>query len=187
MNDKEYFNQKMQEAIYCFDNYVRPILEQNWKYDLFRIENIDDKVSKSLDVYAGIDMFGIHKDFKIIRGISLRNQVGIKNYRTFTIREQKDNGSKNTELAKRIQSIDNDCLYPYYAIQSYVDLKNDKLLGFGIAKTKDIIDLIKNNKCKTLTGKDNQIFKIVSFDDVERYEYIDGKFKKQKVINNAHS
>ena len=181
MTAKQEFNAKKLEAMNCFDIYVEPILKAYWDYQLFRIEDINSDVSQKLDTYAGIDMFGLHKKHHIMHGISLRNQTGETNFRTFTIREQKDNGSINTELQKRIFAIKNSTLYPHYAIQSYVNLDNKKLLGFAIARTIDIIEKAIQPECDTRTGYSGQIFKVVKFDDLERYEYTpEMQFKKIK-------
>lgn len=175
---------KLEESIYYFDNFVKPILDQFWCYNLYRIEDIHSKLTEILDIYAGIDMFGFHKKENIIRTIGLRNQIVKTNYRTFTIRKNTDNGSENTEFKKRLKSFKTDSLYPYFTIQSYISKDKNKLLGFGIARTKDIFDLIYNGLCEEKTGSEKQIFKIVNYDDLDMLEYNNNIFKKNRRLIN---
>jgi hypothetical protein len=97
--------------------------------------------AKDLDRLAGIDVWHI-KDDSGMRGIASRIQWGDRAFDTFTIRKSRDTGAK-TEFAKRKEAIESgQWLYPDLTIQAYISMDRTKLLSCGIAKTRDIIEMI---------------------------------------------
>jgi len=85
-------------------------------------------------------------------GIAMRIQK-IKNkkpYNTFTIRMSRTKNqiksNQPTEYRKRMNAIKNNCLYPKYTLQCYVDDKNKILSSAAIIETKDLYKYIKKHK-----------------------------------------
>ncbi len=132
------------------------------------------QMAKTLDMLAGIDLWHFNTKHGI-RGVANRIQDG-KNWRTFTVRKNRDYGintkkkSVKTEYEKRKSAIEGDFLYPILTLQGYLSYEN-KVLGFAIAKTKDIIAMIDSGYYKiNRTGplQDGQAeFYIVSWDDMK--------------------
>lgn len=131
-----------------------------------------DHLAKLLDMLAGIDVWHVDK-INGIRGIALRIQTGEKNWHTFTIRSVRDSGAK-TEFEKRKYAIENGYLYPYLTVQAYIT-KDNKLVSFAVAKTKDIIEMIDNG-CANIqhTGR-NQIgqaqFYVIDWYEMKKQGY----------------
>ena len=119
-----------------FQKLIKPTLERALQGGLITVEgNTIDETAKLLDTLAGIDLWFVNKE-RGMRGIASRIQYS-KNWRTFTIRLERDTGTK-TEYEKRKYAIDNNYLYPVITYQAYLCESG----GIGIAYTKDIIDYI---------------------------------------------
>jgi hypothetical protein len=97
---------------------------------------------RELDQEAGIDAWTLDTE-RGMRGIASRVQWNI-NYRTFTIRKERESGAK-TEFEKRLYAIRNDWLYPFYTVQAYISIAENKreLLSVAWCKTKDLIEYIE--------------------------------------------
>lgn len=109
------------------------------------------KMAKTLDQLAGIDLWYFNS--LGVRGIANRIQFGDKNWKTFTIRKNRESKAK-TEYEKRSNAIKKEWLYPVLTIQGYFNEQTNKILGFAIAKTKDVLWMIDNGHCTTRkTGK----------------------------------
>jgi hypothetical protein len=111
-----------------------------------RLEPIESTTSRrridhDLDILAGIDAWHMLDSKGVMRGIASRVQWGPKNWRTFTIRESRPNGSA-TEFAKRLYALDHldqGWLFPSLTIQAYVTQKRTGcLLGAAIIHTSDL-------------------------------------------------
>lgn len=89
---------------------------------------------------SGIDIWLVHTTGGI-RGIANRVQWGDTNWRTFTVRQATAKGGA-TEYEKRRRSIDKEWLYPILTCQAYITEDRQTLLGFAVAKTRDILDQI---------------------------------------------
>ena len=93
-----------------FQKLIKPTLERALQGGLITVEgNTIDETAKLLDTLAGIDLWFVNKE-RGMRGIASRIQYS-KNWRTFTIRLERDTGTK-TEYEKRKYAIDNNYLYP---------------------------------------------------------------------------
>ena len=113
-------------------------------------------MAKKLDMYSGIDNWHITTN-EGIRGLSSRIQYD-KDWGTFTVRRGRISGAR-TEYAKLLHAIENDYLYPYWTIQSYITKeKPKKLLNAALCKTKDLILYIKSGK----RGKDFEIREVTT-------------------------
>lgn len=131
-----------------------------------------DWFKKQLDMISGIDVWHID-DAKGIRGIASRIQSDGVNWHTFTVRKSRDNGSK-TEYEKKCKAIESGYLYPYLTTQAYAT-KDDVLLSFAIARTKDIFKMISGGYYKTQHTKKDQIGQ-AGFYAVDWYEMKDFGF-----------
>ena len=105
---------------------------------LISVEGKDDEVSKILDLTCGIDYLLCSKETSNVYGVASRVQYG-KNYRTFTVRKERDSGAK-TEYAKRHKAMTAGSLSLYYTMQMYVDDK--EISGLALVKTKDLMNFI---------------------------------------------
>jgi len=124
-----------------FARLVQPVVSQALRGQFEIVEGVTDyEVAKALDVMAGIDLWFV-RDGAGIRGIANRVQRTTHNWRTFTIRKERDSGA-TTEYEKRRQAILREWLYPVLTLQAYVTLDGEQLLGFGVAHTRDILAVI---------------------------------------------
>lgn len=152
-----------------YQKIIKPLLEKVLKGELITVEGETlNETAKLLDTLAGIDLWFANKE-KGMRGIASRIQYG-KNWRTFTIRLERDSGAK-TEYEKRKYAIDNDYLYPVITYQAYL-CEDGKM---AIAMTKDIIDYIDKGLAYIRHTKDDQqgqaSFYVVDWDDFKAQGY----------------
>lgn len=146
------------ESIEIFRNLVKPkLLEIDYPFDLqgkiLSVEEVsDNNVLNELDWKAGTDW--LHIGEKGIQGIASRIQPYGKNFRTFTVRKQRLSGAP-TEFVKRLSAVNNGRLYPRLTVQAYTSEDGNELLGFAVAKTVDILNMIERGKCEiSETGPD---------------------------------
>jgi sporulation protein YlmC with PRC-barrel domain len=136
-----------------FDKYFKKLIIGFLNGDFEPVEGVTKyKMAAILDKYSGIDLWHFDTRFGV-RGVANRIQYNI-NYKTFTIRNKRESGVK-TEYEKRNFAIKNNYLYPTLTFQGYI--KDNEVLSFAIAYTKDIIDVINNGHCNTkCTGKEQK-------------------------------
>lgn len=102
-------------------------------------------MAEKLDIYSCIDYWFLFSK-GCIRGLASRIQWVADDWSTFTVRRGRISGAR-TEYAKLLYAIENDYLYPYWTIQSYINIeKPTKLLNSAICKTKDLILYIKSGE-----------------------------------------
>lgn len=114
-----------------------------------RLEMVEDSTARGLakefDTLAGIDAWQLLDDRGYMRGIASRVQAGDRNWRTFTIRSRRHNGSR-TEFEKRLESIRDrraGAIYPALTIQAYVrDFVRGPLLGAAVVRTLDLFEYL---------------------------------------------
>lgn len=135
------------------------------------VEIFDDVMSRELDMMCGIDIWQTITG-EGCRGIGSRVQFGDKNWRTFTIRKERDSGAV-TEYEKRKEAIDSGgrFIYPYLTSHAYVSDAGD-LLGCGVAITKNIFQAIEAGKAQ-IRRCENATFFAVKFEDVPGVYEID--------------
>lgn len=163
----------MQKSMGYIKRYESTLLGVFKASRLIACEGDVSEVAKHLDMSCGIDYVVVSIDGSLTRGIGCRVQEDkypVK-YRTFTIRNKRDSGSK-TEFEKRKNAIKSGGLYPFYTAHIYVDEKHDRIDRMAIAKTEDIIWYCETqNPPKNHTGE-SQIgqaeFYTVGWDDFRR-------------------
>ncbi|NHZ84874.1 MAG: hypothetical protein GWP19_03225 [Planctomycetia bacterium] len=164
------FETQLKRSSITFDTYFKNAVLEIFKGEFEIVEGItESKMAQNLDQLAGIDLWFLNTN-RGIRGVANRIQFQEKNWRTFTVRKSRESGVK-TEYEKRKYAIEHDWLYPDITLQGYINKKNE-VLGFAIAKTKDIIYMIDNGLChENKTGKD-QIgqaeFYIIDWDKMKK-------------------
>lgn len=166
----------MQDANALFSEFITKIGE-SIRGELISTELEGGRLADIFDKYAGID--AIHVWNQQVRGVAVRIQWEKENYRTFTIRYKRHNGTP-TEYAKRMSAINGDtgALYPYLTIQAYATKRNGgKLRSYAIVRTKDLYNYIssrlieingevsgvRSNKCP-----EGNTFIYVSFDELKQ-------------------
>ena len=165
------FTTAINTSISLFKDILKPELEIQLGGKFVSIEGKDDPVCKALDLFAGIDLLWIKNNQ--ISGVANRIQISNKNWATFTIRAERESGTK-TEYAKRKESInDGLSIYPQYTIQSYIN-DNNELLSFAIIPTVDIFDAIEQGYYQVQHTRANQkgqaFFYIVKWDVLEKLD-----------------
>jgi len=163
------FSTSMNTSISLFRDILKPELELQLGGQFVSIEGKDDPVYKALDLFAGIDLIWIKNNQ--ISGVANRIQISNKNWATFTIRAERESGTK-TEYDKRKESInDGLSIYPQYTIQSYVT-DNNELLSFAIVPTVDIFDAIEKGYYELQHTRADQkgqaFFYVVKWDVLEK-------------------
>lgn len=119
-----------------FQDHVAEVLKGEFEI----VEGVtNNRMANILDQLAGIDIWYFNTKYGV-RGIANRIQYNA-NYKTFTIRKNRDSGTK-TEFEKRTFAIKNEFLYPVLTLQGYFDTANEKILSYAITYTKDILDMI---------------------------------------------
>lgn len=149
------WREDLRKSSLAFQKYVVPLIyNQNalQRYGEIKIcENIcAEGFILDLDTKAGVDAFHVCEDG--VWGIAVR--ILFKDfYPNFTVRYTRPNNK--TEYEKRIESMYNGSIYPYWTIQGYVI--NNELIGVGIIKTVDLYNFIYYNKmeCREIPNKDN--------------------------------
>lgn len=137
------------------------------------------------DTKCGIDLICITKEG--VRSIGMRIQYDVE-YCTFTIRLSRRSGAK-TELRKRLDSIRNGYIYPYYTCQCYFNDSEEKLISGAMCKTVDLYRYTMENE-KTLKEKikkcpEGNYFYPVLFSQIrKKYEIYDiyKEFKKTQEV-----
>lgn len=122
-----------------FINLVAPILvewmrKDGMKNEILQVEHLGESVADYIDQHCGIDYLHCYKEIDRVYGIASRVQYGT-NWRTFTIRYQRDSGVK-TEFEKRLNAIVNGGIYPQLTTQAYI--ADGKVAGLAIIMTKDL-------------------------------------------------
>lgn len=126
---------------------AEPVIKKLLNIDegiILDVENQNNDVCKHLDLSCGIDYLVYYKTKDWTRSAAWRAQrvlTGMDVYNTFTIRKERDSGTK-TEYEKRKAAIENNAMYPHYTIHAYYDDDSKKLLSLAIGRTKDIIECI---------------------------------------------
>jgi len=151
-----------------FDRLVKPIASRILRGHFEIVESVTaTPTAQALDTMAGIDIWLVHTTGGI-RGIANRVQWGDTYWRTFTIRKETARGGV-TEYDKRIRAIAKEWLYPILTLQAYITADRASLLGFGVARTRDILSLIDPQDCETRsTAKYDRpaSFYIINWDDL---------------------
>ena len=114
--------------------------------------NVSDDMRRHLDVLAGVDCWQIQNAQGRMRAIASRVQWGSVNYRTFTIRTGRDNGSK-TEWAKRVEAFlqpESGWLLPALTVQAFVSLprRAGALIEAAVIRTADLYEYAIQNPCR---------------------------------------
>jgi len=177
----------LKDSSYDFVRVVWPVLEKTFfagfeiiPNELLTAKNTNDiaeKLAVALDQLAGIDYFVV-RNRKGMKSIASRVQWGSINRfyppNSFTIRKERITGGE-TEYKKRLDSIDNGFICPYYTVQAYVSdpRKTGELLTFAVVKTEELFKYIRNGdetgSVKILETKDKSAkFFVVYWDEYER-------------------
>jgi hypothetical protein len=110
------------------------------------VEGSQEEICLMLDRTCGIDYFQIYPKTGLIWGIGSRFQKTYgKPFNTFTVRRSRESGAE-TEFIKRLYAIKHNCIYPQLTMQGYYSDKTGEILSLAIAKTKDIMQYILDNK-----------------------------------------
>lgn len=142
-DEVQYINHSRLSYSEAFDRIIKPILQQEWGYSqVINLEDHNNEALKVLDIVAGAD--AILATPWGLRLAGVRIQEG-KSFDTFTIRSKRE-GAQTTQLDKIITAKNNNCLYPYYQIQAYIN--NGRLLSIAISTTDDLLAAIRQKKCK---------------------------------------
>lgn len=158
------FEYQLNKSTSAFMEHLSPIIIDRFGGgEIYPIEGTATKeIADKIDALSGIDHWYFKADEGVF-GLASRVQFTDYNWRTFTIRKSKASGYA-TEFLKRCHQIDNGYLYPTYTCQGYI--KDDKIIGFAIARTVDIIDFIKTHQDKVWEQKnpeDGTVFYCVSW------------------------
>ena len=144
--------------------------------EMLPVEGSDDEICKMLDLTCGIDYFHIYRENGLTWGVASRFQLikdGYKPFNTFTIRKERESGTK-TEYEKRLLAIEKNGEYPYLTLQGYYN-ENGEVLSIGIARTKDIFEMIDKGCCETRETGKQQIgqatFFVISWDNMKEEGY----------------
>ena len=90
-----------------------------------------------------------------------RIQSPEKDYRTFTVRHERESGAR-TELAKRSADVQHPGIFPSLTLQAYVrelaaPVRKRVLLRFAVARTSDLVRVVRGGGYRTqFTGQDQQ-------------------------------
>lgn len=132
------FNNAISVSALNVQTFILPILKRLYpNCDFIHNEIAEDKIAKSLDYYAGIDLLKIDKEKGNIQGIASRVQFTELCYETFTTRFKRDSGTP-TEFDKRLNAMRNGFLSATLTMHAYISPSLNQLLGMAIAKTSDI-------------------------------------------------
>jgi len=162
---------QLKKSSVAFNDHFKTAVIEVFKGDFEVVEGVTKyAMAKTLDQLAGIDLWYFNTTLGV-RGVANRIQFGNKNWKTFTVRKDRESGAK-TEYEKRKKAIENEWLYPIMTIQGYFNETTKKVLGWAGAKTKDIIWMIDNGHCyEQHTGKDQigqATFFVVDWDDMKQ-------------------
>jgi len=145
------FKVSLKKSSLAFEKHFKKAVLEVFKGEIEIVEGITkDKMALTLDRLAGIDLWYFNTKMGV-RGVANRIQFGGKCWATFTVRKSRASGAK-TECEKRKYAMENGWLYPILTLQGYLD--GDRVLGFAIAKTEDIMWMIDKGHSKVRkTGK----------------------------------
>lgn len=166
------WKQALNRSASDFDRLIRPIASSMLNGHFEIVESVTaTPMAKALDTQAGIDLWFVHTTSGI-RGIANRVQRGTRNWRTFTIRKERETGAK-TEYEKRVKAIEHEWLYPILTLQGYVTPNGESLLGFAVARTRDILSAIADGMAETQKTREAcniglATFYVVHWDDLRR-------------------
>ena len=167
--------ESLAQSIEDFDRLVRPIAAEKLSGRFVTVEGIgSDQTSRDLDTNAGIDLWLFHREKQVL-GVANRVQRQEKNWRTFTIRKERDSGHE-TEHAKRKKAIENEMLFPTLTLHAYVTPDGASLFGFAVARTRDLLTMIEDGHCyvrrtRCETNDGLASFYVVEWDRVRRSGY----------------
>lgn len=137
------FSEDLSDSSFDFQRVVSPIIKP-WVGggELVLIEGSRDETLKTLDTNSGIDV--LHICNGQVRGIANRIQWVDVSYRTFTVRCDRDSGTK-TEYEKRREAIDSEkgYIYPSLTVQSYIahPKRQGNLINLAMCRTSDLINI----------------------------------------------
>ena len=134
------------------------------------VEGRDDEICLMLDRNCGIDYFQMY-DNGITWGIGSRFQKiypGKFPYNTFTVRKDRQSNER-TEFEKKEIAIKRNGIYPYLSLQGYYDAITGEMISLAIAKTKDIMEIIKIGYYRILRTGTSQIGQAFFFYTVDWY------------------
>lgn len=158
-----------------YQKIIKPTLEKALGGWMITVEGDTlNETAKLLDTLAGIDLWFVNQE-RGMRGIASRIQYS-KNWRTFTIRLERDTGTK-TEYEKRKYAIENNYLYPVITYQAYLCDGG----GMAMAYTKDIMEYIGNGFAYIKHTNEEQegqaSFFVVKWDDFKAKGYAFQEFR----------
>ena len=140
------FNMSMSQSVHDFQRLILPIFKGLWRgCEFIHTEAQYDALAQALDNYAGIDIVRLNKSTRSVTGIASRIQRSKRCWETFTVRCKRDSGTP-TEYTKRTNALSNGDLFPSLVYQAYVALTNDTLSGMAIARTRDILTFVENER-----------------------------------------
>jgi hypothetical protein len=125
-----------------------------------------------LDSFCGIDAMVKTKDNQVY-GVAVRNQyiaVGQHPYNSFTIRSGRHTGN-TTELAKRMDAIENGYLYPRQTIQAYFEKGTNRLLSAASILTKDLYEFCKLHSYLVGSQSSDNDFKVINWSSLAMAGY----------------
>jgi hypothetical protein len=141
-----------------------------------QIISVESDVDKSkaclwLDQFAGVDWMIKNSDNNVF-GVAARTQFTNPAYYhdphdSFTIRCDTLSGRK-TELAKRMDAIQNGYFFPYFTLQAYFKKEfPTELLSAAIIRTKDLYQFVKQYPYKITSNRFDNGFKVVKWDELQ--------------------
>lgn len=153
MNESVVINDMRKSSVIVNDK-IKPIIASFWpNWKLMPVEGENNEICKLLDMSCGVDYLLYSQGFSFIYGVASRVQYG-KNYRTFTVRKERENGTL-TEFAKRDIAISKGAIFPCYCMQAYI-IDGD-IASFAIAKTADLINFIKGGHAEVKKTNSDKI------------------------------
>lgn len=137
------FETALSKSAEDFDRLIRPIAARVLRGRFGIVEaDATSELAHSLDVEAGIDMWFV-RDGTGIRGVANRVQWSDRYWRTFTVRMSRESGA-STEYEKRVHAMQHEWLYPVLTMQSYITEDRQRLLGFGVMRTRDLMKFVRD-------------------------------------------
>jgi hypothetical protein len=140
-----------------FEALVKPLLLSVMPGKIFKVEGESHPALDAMDRFGGIDYLYL-SPFGDLKGVASRIQSPEKDYRTFTVRCQRESGAR-TELAKRSADVQHPGIFPALTLQAYVrdlttPVRKRILLRFAVARTSDLLKVVKDGGYRTqFTGQ----------------------------------
>lgn len=123
-----------------FDTKIAPLVCAALKGGrILPVEGQMHRTLEALDMAAGIDR--IHEGRHGCRGMAVRIQVGPTDWRTYTIRKERESHA-STEFSKRKAAVLGEYLYPQLTLQAYVN-ENADVLSFALTRTITLYRLLE--------------------------------------------